>query len=288
MALILGTNCGFITEAPVSDPDTPSTITIDGRSNAVKDTSPADADKITEIGFWIDNSTPDVNFEVGLYAHDGGTDKPAARLFVDNTNAKGSDVGWKTVTVDWNISPSTVYWIAVQIDNTTTTLGASGGLSGTPRWSFDTSQSSLTDPWGSSSESSSAFGLYALVEITAIEEGIKTITMAATVSLPTDLTVRVEGIKTVTVVATVSLLTDLTVRIEGTKTVTTAVTVSLASENYVGQSGFPTDRPSDYDGNEYWDEDTGVWGSTRTTIPGNWVQNVLAISEEGEIYFRTV
>lgn len=98
----------------------------------------------------------------------------------------------------------------------------------------------------------------------------------------------VEGTKTVTVAATVSLSTDLTVRVEGTKTVTVAVMVSLASENYVSQSGFPTDRPSDYDGDEYWDEDAGAWGSTRTTIPGNWVQNVLAISEEGEIYFRTV
>jgi hypothetical protein len=75
---------------------------------------------------------------------------------------------------------------------------------------------------------------------------------------------------------------------EGTKTVTAAASVELASENYVDKQGPTPDRPSDYDPDGFWDEDTGTWTSTRTTHPGNWSQNLLTISEEGEIYFRTI
>ena len=52
--------------------------------------------------------------------------------------------------------------------------------------------------------------------------------------------------------------------------------------------GFPEDRPGTYDADKYWDETNGVWNTTRLTQPGNWVEYVLAISEEGEIYFRVV
>jgi len=75
---------------------------------------------------------------------------------------------------------------------------------------------------------------------------------------------------------------------EGTKTVTASAIVSLVSENYASNQGVVPDRPSDYNSNLYWDEDAGAWGNTRTIHPGNWVQQMLAISEEGDIYFRTL
>ena len=79
-----------------------------------------------------------------------------------------------------------------------------------------------------------------------------------------------------------------TIYTEGTKTVTAAASVELASENYIDNQGAVPDRPTEYDGDKYWDEETGTWTTTRTTHPGNWSQNLLTISEEGEIYFRTI
>ena len=51
---------------------------------------------------------------------------------------------------------------------------------------------------------------------------------------------------------------------------------------------FPEARPGGYDPDLYWDEENGVWNSTRLVQPGNWAQNVVTVSEEGEIYFGTV
>ncbi len=72
MALVLGTNCGFVTVAPTSDP----TGTINDVQNtfayASKFTSPATAIKVTEIGWYCDNATQEANFEVGIYDHDSG------------------------------------------------------------------------------------------------------------------------------------------------------------------------------------------------------------------------
>ncbi len=96
-----------------------------------------------------------------------------------------------------------------------------------------------------------------------------------------------EGTKTITV-GGVSLTSDIMAITEGTKIVIAVAVVSLTSESYASQSGYPTPRPSAYDADKYWDETNGVWNTTRLTQPGNWVEYVLAISEEGEIYFRAV
>ena len=101
-------------------------------------------------------------------------------------------------------------------------------------------------------------------------------------------TVYAEGTKTVTVGGGVSLTSDIMAITEGTKIVIAVAVVSLTSESYASQSGYPTPRPSAYDADKYWDETNGVWNTTRLTQPGNWVEYVLAISEEGEIYFRAV
>ena len=162
MALLAGTNCGFVTEAPVADPDGGIPWVLDNTSQAVKDTSPVGATKITEIGWWCDNATPDVNFKVGLYAHDVSLDKPAARLYVDATNAKGAGAGWKTVAVDWDIDPETIYWIAVQLDNTSTTNTDGAGVSGASRYSAVFAESTLLNPWPSSSQGGNLLAFYAL------------------------------------------------------------------------------------------------------------------------------
>lgn len=97
-----------------------------------------------------------------------------------------------------------------------------------------------------------------------------------------------EGTKTVTVAATVSLVSQTSAWVEGTKTVTGATAVSLVTESYASQQGYPTPRPSDYGSDDWWDEDTGTWVSAYVAGPGSWTEYVLVISEEGEVYFRTV
>lgn len=101
-------------------------------------------------------------------------------------------------------------------------------------------------------------------------------------------TVYAEGTKTVTAAGVVSLSTEQLALTEGTLTVTAAASVSLDTESYKSNSTFPSARPSDYDGDLYWHESTGTWTSTRTQIVGAWVQSVVVVSEEGEIYFRSI
>lgn len=161
MAVVLGTNAGFVTEAPTADPSGTGTY-IDFQACAVKDTSDATADRITEVGWWCDTATAEANFEIGLYAHDSGNDKPGSQLYADIVNAKGVTTGWKTVTVNWSIDPSTIYWIALQVDNTPTATDIDRNSDAT-RISIKTTSGALADPWPSeSTETVWARAIYAL------------------------------------------------------------------------------------------------------------------------------
>ena len=51
---------------------------------------------------------------------------------------------------------------------------------------------------------------------------------------------------------------------------------------------WPEDRPVDYDADKYWDVVNDVWTATRFAGQGSYAEYVLVISEEGDIYFRTV
>jgi len=165
MAVVLGTNAGFVTVAPIADPNG-NNQNCDTWALASKDTSPAVLTKISEVGWYCNAATEESNFEIGLYAHDVGNDKPAARLYVTATNAKGTSAGWKTAAVDWTIVPETIYWIAVQLDDTATTTSTDASAStGGYRFSYKTAQTTLTDPWGASNEQANyALATYALVE----------------------------------------------------------------------------------------------------------------------------
>lgn len=150
MAVVLGTNSGFVTVAPTTSPVSVQVATLDATARVTKDTSPSTAVKITEIGWWCDTASEEANFEVGLYAADGAVvpGEAGTRLFVSATNAKGTTSGWKVVTVDWTISPSTVYWIGVQLDDTATQTQIDAAFSGGPGYDSLASQTSLPDPFG--------------------------------------------------------------------------------------------------------------------------------------------
>lgn len=146
-AIVVGTNAGFVIEAPNGDPGA-SGLFVGGRSFVSGFTSPANAVKITEMGWYHSSTTGSGNYEMGLYAADGGVvpGEAGTLLEVDRTNSKGSTSGWKRVTgLNWDIEPSTNYWFAVQNDIISTTIDhsfVSGGL-GTDRVS---SQTTLENP----------------------------------------------------------------------------------------------------------------------------------------------
>lgn len=121
MALTKGTNCGFVATAPTGDPDGNDFDQIDNRTSALKDTSSVGTTKITEIGFYVNNATDAGNCDVGIYTHDSGNNDPDSLVGSSGEFAKGTSAGWKVATgLNISVSESTTYWIAANLDNTTT------------------------------------------------------------------------------------------------------------------------------------------------------------------------
>ncbi len=150
MALVKGVNCGFVMTAPTDDPAGAS-LTFDNTEHVMEDTSPADAIKITEIGWWCVNETEESNFEVGLYASNGVVvpGEAGTLLEVERTNAKGTTAGWKRVIgLNWAISGSTSYWIGAQLDDTITLTRTNYYSSGGTGADGRGSKTTLGNPFG--------------------------------------------------------------------------------------------------------------------------------------------
>jgi len=150
MALALGTNCGFVKMAPTADPSG-SAFTIDDVASVTKHTSPTNATKIVEVGWWCDTATEEANFEVGLYAANGAVvpGEAGTLLHVSRTNAKGTTSGWKRVAVDWPITPNTVYWIGLQVDNTASPTSSDwSNINGAGIDNLGSGKTTLPDPCG--------------------------------------------------------------------------------------------------------------------------------------------
>jgi len=169
MALIVGTNTGFVSTAPTADP-AGGADQADDSSHVTSDSTGASDTTVTEVGWYTGSDTEDVNFEVGLYAADGASDEAGTLLEVERTNAKGTGAGWKVVTgLNWTVSSSTAYWLAMQLDNTSFTEIDIASSNGTGRDAILTSQTTLPDPYGAgelAAESGQA-AIYAIVSAAA-------------------------------------------------------------------------------------------------------------------------
>ena len=164
MALALGTNSGFVTVAPTTDPAASLELTIDGNSLATKDTTPSGVGRITEIGWYRAVGTNTSNFEVGLYSDNAGV--PDVRLEVAATNSSSS-AGWITVSVNWTISASTDYWLALQMDAHTLSSTIDRETTGGSGYDFISGggQTTLNNPFGGGAVAQPAgmAAIYALV-----------------------------------------------------------------------------------------------------------------------------
>ncbi len=163
MAVVLGTSSGFVTAAPSADP-AGTGVTIDGSSVVTKDTSPAGSVRITSIGWYRESGTNTANWEIALYSDLAGV--AVTRLFVDNTNSTASN-GWLVTAVDWAISPSTPYWLALQMDAHSGSSGVDSAASGGSGSDILTSQTTLNDPYGGGlvADADAMYAIYALVEL---------------------------------------------------------------------------------------------------------------------------
>lgn len=168
MALVLGTNCGFVTVAPTADPSGTNQGVVDGRATCIKLTVPVGASLITEVGWWCDTASEEANWEAGLYDDDGATvpGEAGTRLQVSATNAKGTSAGWKkTGALTWDVASlvgSTV-WLAFQCDNVTTTTNSDYESSGFAGYDGLTA-STLADPFGGGAlvDSDGIYAIYAV------------------------------------------------------------------------------------------------------------------------------
>ena len=168
MALVKGTNCGFVTVAPTAIPDGAGNLVPDNISTALKDTTPAGDIRITEIGWFSTNATQEANFEVGIYDHNVGDNNPESLLGgVSRTNAKGTDEGWKVVSgLDIRLGGGVDYWIAFQLDNTPTGTVLEFDADAGEKTDTIAAQTTLIDTWGVSSTTDAGLcAIYAVVEI---------------------------------------------------------------------------------------------------------------------------
>lgn len=163
--VVKGTSAGFVTVQPTDDP-AGTDLRMDYVANvyprAVLDTAPAGATTITEVGWYCDNATSEANYEMGIYDHNVTDNEPDAVLYSDTTNAKGTDAGWKRITVNWSITAGTKYWIALQLDATDTeTFTNYTALVGELGSRASQSQA-LPDPWDNGTESTAYMSFYAV------------------------------------------------------------------------------------------------------------------------------
>lgn len=170
MAVTLGTNAGFVTAAPTADPAGTAGYALDGYSRAMKVTAPDGATTVTEIGLWIaaEGTTPvNPNFEVAIYDHDSGNDKPGNIVGVSRTNGVGTseDVWIKSTGLNISITAGTTYWIAIQIDSQTGALQTDYTDGGTPPRTYATGsgQTTLNEPFTTGSASTTTtYAFYAV------------------------------------------------------------------------------------------------------------------------------
>ena len=163
MAVTLGTSSGFVTVAPSANPSAGGQPDIDGSSVVTKDTSPSTPMRITSIGWYKGASTNTANWQIALYSDNAGV--ADVRLEIEATNSTSS-AGWVSRSVNWTISPSTAYWLGLQMDAHVGVTGIGRDTSGGAGFDIRTGQTALNNPYGGGAVAQPAglAAIYALVE----------------------------------------------------------------------------------------------------------------------------
>jgi len=147
MAIVTGTNAGFVLTAPTVDP-VGTSESLGDSAIGIKVTAPAGVNEIKELGWYqslASNTSED--FEIALYDHDSGNDRPGNIVSaIGRGTTILNTVGWySAVIAAFPLVAGATYWIVVQCAATNNYDEATtGGL----RRVTLTGQSSLPDPYG--------------------------------------------------------------------------------------------------------------------------------------------
>ena len=145
MAIVTGTNAGFVTVAPSVDPEG-SVAEISGRANGVRFTSPAGTNHIIELGWYQAIGTNPANdWAMGLYDDDAGNNRPGNIIGSVAGTLDATTEGWFSAATDIALTASTIYWLVVQTDGTGNRydFASSGGT----RLVIDSGHTELPDPY---------------------------------------------------------------------------------------------------------------------------------------------
>jgi hypothetical protein len=162
MAVELGTSAGFVAAAPSDNPEgTGDTIAY--MAYAQRCTAPSGNNSVTSMGWYCNTATGAANFQVGIYSHDAGNDKPNVLLASSGDVAKGTDAGWKSGAVSCALTASETYWLAMQYDDSAGNTEIDRSTVADQEWHVKITETELTDPWGTSDNSGTTLcAIYAL------------------------------------------------------------------------------------------------------------------------------
>lgn len=160
MALVLGSNCGFVTTAPDADP-LDNAYPLDDRAKVFQTTSVTDG-TISEVGMWINTiSSPDPNvIQLGIYDDNSGEPNNLMESHTVSVNSGLDGPSWvKSSEFSTSVSSGTNYWIGAA---TSGLISVDFAITYTGRWNDSTD--GLFDPWDTvgDSDSTSLFSVYAL------------------------------------------------------------------------------------------------------------------------------
>jgi hypothetical protein len=163
VAIVLGTNVGFVATRPTVSPAAANGDATLSRW-ALKHTSPAGSNNLVELGWHVRYFDAADTFRMALYAHDAANDRPGALLALTAADIAVTSENWFYGAASYALAASTVYWMALLRANPSRSEVGWDDLTGA-RVAID-SVTSLSDPWGSSSEQYGDVGvaLYARYE----------------------------------------------------------------------------------------------------------------------------
>ncbi len=172
MAIVRGTNAGFVTAAPSSDPGGIAQ-NFDNDALAFRDDLPAGSWKVTEIGWYQSRASgaSAISYECAIYSDDasGGAGNEVPNAIIDSkatgSSTDGSEQWWNYTGLDiTSVSGGSWYWVAFGIGDVAANNNFDMSGSGAHRYSRDDDHGTLQDPWGETSSDTRMIATYAKYE----------------------------------------------------------------------------------------------------------------------------
>jgi len=160
MALVIGTNCGFVTVAPTTNPDVGG-LPIDYYARATKFTSPVGEQTITEMGWFLNGNPgdPGEEWQLGIYNDNGG--KPGT-LLASATGIIGVAATWQVASsFEYVVASETDYWLAAVQAASSPQTDCAWFETGGDDYSLDLNTDTLANPWVEASSGVYLMGIYA-------------------------------------------------------------------------------------------------------------------------------